>query len=68
VRRVPAAYLTHAILAILAGSAERGMNNLRASNKLDVPTPPASTMYYIDFMRGQHNRYYQYQRQRSYFC
>jgi hypothetical protein len=39
-RRVPRVYLAHAIRAIVAILAVRGMNNLRVCRQLDVPTPP----------------------------
>jgi hypothetical protein len=47
--RVPAVYLAHAILAIVAGCAERGMNNLRVHNGADssIPTAPTITSFNI---------------------
>ena len=45
VRRVPAVYLTHAFLAILAFAALREMNNLRVCNGLDGSIPTAPTRF-----------------------
>jgi hypothetical protein len=42
--RVPAVYLADAILAIVAILEVREMNNLRVCSRLNVPTPPASTI------------------------
>ncbi len=45
--RVPAVYLAHAFLAILAVDAERGMNNLRVCKGLDSSIPTTLNDLYI---------------------
>ena len=45
--RVPAVYLTHAILAILADCAERGINNLHAFSELWGSNPTRASKFLV---------------------